>query len=80
MFNFNKLRGRIRELYGSQDNFAKALKISARSLSLKLNNYVSFTSEEIYKSLKLLNISDEEVMEYFFNKKVQKFEQEQEVV
>ena len=36
-FNHNKLRGKIIEKYGTQGAFAKALGVSERTLSLKIN-------------------------------------------
>ena len=47
VFDYRKLRGRIVEKYGTQGNFAKANKISDRSMSLKLNNGIGFSQKEI---------------------------------
>ena len=38
MFNYDKLKGRIVEKFGTQMAFSKALGVSERTLSLKLNN------------------------------------------
>jgi transcriptional regulator with XRE-family HTH domain len=69
-FDFSKLRGKIREIYKTQADFAKAIGISTVSLSAKLNNQVQFTSGEIEKSTEALNIPKKEIPIYFFTKKV----------
>lgn len=69
-WNYNKLRGRIKEVCGTQDVFAEKLGISRVSLSQRLNNILEFTQEEIYKACEILNISMEEVKAYFFTLEV----------
>ncbi len=70
MFDYSKLRGKIREKYGTEGEFAKALGISKTSLSDKLNNKVSFTSSEINKACELLDISIRFIPIYFFTPNV----------
>ena len=41
-FDYRKLLGRIVEKMGSQSNFSKAMGLSERSMSLKLNSKVPF--------------------------------------
>lgn len=65
-FNYNKLRGKIREKFETQEAFASKLGISKSTLSLKLNNIVGFKQEEMLKAVKLLDISIEDINEYFF--------------
>lgn len=65
-FLYSKLRGRIIEKYGSQGSFAEAFGISENSLSLKMNNKSRFTSDDIVKMTEMLDISKNEVGEYFF--------------
>lgn len=74
-FDYSKLRGRIKEIFGTQDNFARQLNIGRVSLSQRLNNYLDFSQEEINRAYILLNLSKEEIPEYFFTTKVQKNEQ-----
>lgn len=69
-FNYNKLRGKIREVFGTQDKFADAMDLSYTSTSLKLNNKVEWTQNEINKASKLLGIPDNEIALYFFTLKV----------
>lgn len=75
VFNYNKLRGRIIEKFGSQSSFSKAVGTSERTLSLKLNNKIFFSQDEIIKYSKTLNIGINEIQAYFFTPKVQNIEQ-----
>ena len=69
-FDYSKLRGKIKEVYGNQILFANNLGISHVSLSAKLNNKVGFTQEEMYMAKKLLKFNVEETTSYFFKRKV----------
>ena len=71
MFDYSKMLGRIKDKFGSNSNFALSMKISERSMSLKLNNKVEWKQNEIARAKKLLNIADEELYYYFFEEKVQ---------
>lgn len=73
-FDYNKLRGKIKEIYGTQDKFAQKLGIGRVSLSQRLNNVLEFTQKEINDSCELLRINKEDVSQYFFSEKVQKHE------
>lgn len=70
-FNYNKLRGRIREVFGAEYKFAKALKLPIAKLSRKLNGVDEFTLDEINKTVKLLDIPENEIDRYFFTPEVQ---------
>lgn len=70
MYNYNKLLGKIKEVYGTQDEFAKKLGISRTTLSQRLNGKLEFSQSEISNSLILLKIPFSEVEEYFFTLKV----------
>ncbi len=72
-FDFNKLRGRIVEKYGSQTEFAKAMNWSERTLSKKINGKISWKQTDICAAIKLLELSEDDIQEYFFTIKVQKF-------
>ncbi len=67
-WNYAKLRGRIKEIFGTQEAFAKAIGISSVSLSQRLNNVLEFTQEEIFNSCEVLNIPLTDMMSYFFTK------------
>jgi transcriptional regulator with XRE-family HTH domain len=69
-FDYSKLRGRIKEMYGTQDAFAEAIGIGRVSLSEKLNNKVEFRQREINKSCEVLEIPIDEMTDYFFKLEV----------
>lgn len=71
VFEYSKLRGRIREVFNTQEAFAEAMDLSTTSLSAKLNHKVEFSQNEISKAAELLNINPEEIPAYFFTPKVQ---------
>lgn len=68
--SYAKLRGKIREVFGTNEAFANALGIEVSTLSLKLNNKSPWKREEIEKACDVLGVPVEEVYLYFFNKKV----------
>lgn len=65
-FDYSKLRGRIKEIYGTQDNFADALNMGRVSLSQRLTGKLEFTQDEIMKSCELLKFDPAEIPSYFF--------------
>lgn len=71
-YNYDKLKGRIKEIFGTQEEYADKIGLSATSVNYKLNNKVYYTQNEIYNSIKVLKIPNEEIQEYFFNQKVEK--------
>ncbi len=70
-FNYSKLRGKIVEKFGTQIIFAEKLSVSQRTLSLKLNNKIFFSQDEIVRCSELLDINPNEIEEFFFTKEVQ---------
>lgn len=74
-FDYSKLRGKIREIFKTQNSFAEVLGMSATSLSEKLNNKVEFTQKEIENSVELLKIEKNDIPIYFFTLEVQETEQ-----
>lgn len=72
-FDYRKLRGKIKEIFDTQVNFAIAMGWSERTTSLKVNGKRIWNQREIEKASKLLKLSSEEIIEFFFNKKVQSF-------
>ncbi|MDU1577455.1 MAG: DUF739 family protein, partial [Staphylococcus epidermidis] len=51
--------------------FARSIGLSERSLSLKLNNKVSWKDKEMAKAIDLLGLKEDSIPIYFFNRKVQ---------
>lgn len=70
-FDYSKLKGRIIEKYGSQEKFAIEMGLSNRTLSLKMNGKVYWKQSEIYRAIKLLDLKENDIVEYFFTQKVQ---------
>ena len=66
MFDYKKLRGKIREVFGTEKQFAKALGISSTSLSLKFNGESSFKQSQSSRCCELLGIPVKEIGQYFF--------------
>ena len=74
-FDYSKLKGRIIEKFGTQGKFALANQLSDRSMSLKMNNGIGLSQEEILKWCILLDIESTDIPLYFFNQKVSKMKQ-----
>lgn len=69
-YDYNKLRGKIKEICGTQDQFAEAIGLGRVSLSQRLNNQLEFSQDEIFKSCRVLSIDHEDIPVYFFTLKV----------
>lgn len=65
-WNYNKLNGKIVEIYGTQKEFSKAMNISEHSISKKLNSKVNWKQQEIQNACRLLKISASDIPKYFF--------------
>ena len=64
--DYSKLLGRIKEYSLTQEQLAKAIGKNKSTLSAKLNGQSSFTAKEIDDICRVLNISNEQIGEYFF--------------
>ncbi|MCD8190711.1 MAG: DUF739 family protein [Clostridiales bacterium] len=73
-FDYSKLRGRIKEICGTQDVFAGRIGLGTVSVSQRLNNSLEFSQMEITRALDVLNLTPADIPLYFFTKKVQKTE------
>lgn len=69
-YDYSKLKGKIREVYGTDTAFATAMDMGRVSLSLKLNNKSEWSQDEMEKAMMLLKIPRTSVRAYFFNHKV----------
>lgn len=65
-YNYSKLLGRIRERGITQEQLAKAIGKNKSTISAKINNQFSFTQEEMNDICKVLDISNDEIGDYFF--------------
>lgn len=73
-YDYSLLRGRIRELFGSEKNFALKLRNSELSMSTgtfnsRINGNTYFKQPEMQVICKLLQIKLEEIILYFFTPK-----------
>ena len=64
---YSKLRGRIIEKFGSQEQFASHLSISNVTLSRKMTGKIGFSQGDITEWCKALNIDRDEIGRYFFS-------------
>lgn len=71
IYDYSKLLGRIVEKVGTQAKFAELLGRSERTISLKLNNKITWTQEEMLKACKILSIDLADIQYYFFARIVQ---------
>lgn len=69
-YDYGKLRGRIVEKFGTNGAFARAIPMSERTLSLKMNSKRSWSQKQMARVCELLDISQHEVSDYFFTQKV----------
>ncbi len=69
-FDYSKLLGKIKELYGTQERFANRMGISMVTLSNKINNKSEFTQNQMTMACELLEIPLTTISDYFFKPKV----------
>lgn len=70
MFDYSKLRGKIREKFKTQEAFCKVIKCSPTTLSAKLNNAADFSQKEITMAVDALELTQDEISVYFFTQAV----------
>ena len=68
--SYSKLRGKIREVFGTQERFAEAMGKDLSTISLKLNDKSEWSRIEIEQACNLLGVPVDEVHLYFFTEKV----------
>lgn len=74
LLNYDKLKGKIKEMLGTQSKLAEELQIDETTISNKLNSNTYFTQKEILKICSILNIPNVDIPEYFFKEKVRETE------
>lgn len=70
MFNYQKLKAKIMEVFKTQAAFAEAMGMSLPALNQRLNGAVEWKTREIVKACELLNIELVDAWKYFFNRLV----------
>ncbi len=73
--SYAKLKGKIKEVFGTIQAFADAMDKDVSTISAKLNNKSTWKREDIELACKLLQIPIEDVYLYFFTEKVGKTQQ-----
>lgn len=74
-FAYEKLKGKIKEVFDTQEAFAIAMGMGRTTLYSKLNNITEFTQLEMLRALELLHLEKADVDVYFFTPAVKKTEQ-----
>ena len=67
-YKYNKLRGRIVEIFGSQAAFAEKIHTSVQTVSAKLLGRSNFTQDNILVWSEALQIDQNEIGNYFFTR------------
>ena len=67
-YNYSKLLGRIKECGLTQEALSKAIGKNKSTLSSKINGQFAFTQKEIDEICKVLDITNDEIGDYFFTK------------
>lgn len=71
-YDYRKLRGRIKEKFGTQAEFSRKIGLSEVSVSNKLNNVVDWGQKEMENAISVLDISYTDIHAYFFTHIVEK--------
>lgn len=71
---YDKLKGKIKEVLGTQSKLAEELEVDETTISNKLNSNTYFTQKEIIKICHILKIDFDDITEYFFKEKVREHE------
>ena len=71
-YDYSKLKGRMIEMYGSQRDFAKAIKRNDAYVSRYLNGNGKFTQSVMALWIEALDIALTDIGVYFFTPKVDK--------
>ena len=68
-YDYNRLRGRIVEKWGTVTAFSQAIGLNLNTVSAKLKGTTGWKMQEIEACLSLLDISRDEIGAYFFTPK-----------
>ena len=68
-YDYNPLRGKIREVLGSESNLATVIHMNRSTLSQKLNNWSGFTQQDMVDILDALKEPYCKAGFYFFTRK-----------
>lgn len=65
-YDYRKLKGKIKEKFGTQEAFAKAIGMGLSTINLKLNNNAEWSQEEMKATMIALNEPITNIPAYFF--------------
>lgn len=65
-YEYNALRGRIVEKFGSQKQFAEELNVSSQAVSNKMCGRAGFNQKDIERWCEMLDIEQGQIEHYFF--------------
>ena len=68
--NYTALQGKIKDMYGTNEAFAKQIDLSPNTLINYFGNKTSIPSDNIEIIRRALNIKDYEISKYFFDSDV----------
>jgi len=71
-YNYQRLRGLIREHCGTQQKFADKIGISTVSLSQRLNGKLQFTQKEMEYAMPIFGLNNDSIPSIFFESSVRK--------
>lgn len=71
VYDYNKLVGKIVEVFGTRKEFSTAMGFSQKTLVEKLKGVRPWKQPQIEQAAHLLNIPNRDIHEYFFTPKVQ---------
>lgn len=74
MYNYSRIRGKIKEIFGTQEAFSKAIGLSATTISDKLNHKVEWTQKEMEKTMEVFGMPVRLIPLYFFCNETQELE------
>lgn len=66
----NKLEERVKAKFSTQRAFAKACGMTESAVSRYLNGERKWKAEQMFKAAEVLDIPDNEIRSYFFDRKV----------
>lgn len=70
VYNYSKLKGKVREIFGNNRAYADFLGISEASLYEKYKSDSYFNQNQIEKTMHAFQEKPEMIMAYFFTKKL----------
>lgn len=65
-YEYRKLKGRIKEVFGTQAEFSRELKKSRNTVSNKLTGRIEFSQSDVEQWAKILDIDRAEYGLYFY--------------